>query len=214
MSKWCCCQGYYKKGYIDKSLQNESRDVILCCQLVQGCLVKFSITKKKSGHFKGYTEPLKVWQEESKDRNWSKTGSNLSKIAQGIYTLYRVIEENLGMSIQIYVMVPECRVLKDLNQDYISIYCMLSNNYNNTSLEALGALAQRLQHVTACNTSSPCPLNPKWPTESGNRLNLRLLDPPINFRKISFLIKSFLLWDTQKSKMAAREPQNGRRGLE
>ena len=102
------------------------------------------------------------------------------------------------------ITVPECRVLKDLNQDYISIYCMLSNNYNNTSLEALGALAQRLQHVTACNTSSPCPLNPKWPTESGNRLNLRLLDPPINFRKISFLIRSFLLGEHKKSKMADR----------
>ena len=26
------------------------------------------------------------------------------------------------------------------------------------------------------------PLNPKWPTRSGKRLNLRLFDPPINFR--------------------------------
>merc|ERR1711942_533989 len=71
---------------------------------------------------------------------------------------------------------------------------------------------------TACNAAPPAtpphPLYPKWPMESGNRSNLRLLDPLINFRKISFLIRSFLLLEPQKSKMAARGPQNGRRGLE
>ena len=40
--------------------------------------------------------------------------------------------------------------------------------------------------LTACNALQPAthhrPLNPKWPTGSGNRLNLRLLDPLINFR--------------------------------
>merc|ERR1711884_290261 len=54
-----------------------------------------------------------------------------------------------------------------------------------------------MQRRTACNAAPPAtpprPLYPKWPMGSGNRSNLRLLDPPINFRYISFLIRSFLL---------------------
>ena len=57
-------------------------------------------------------------------------------------------------------------------------------------------------------------LNPIWPTGCGNRLNLRLLDPPIKFLWISFSIRSFLLLEPQTSKMAARGPLNGRQGLE
>ena len=66
-----------------------------------------------------------------------------------------------------------------------------------TTLAVPGALAHRL-------------LYPKWPTGSGNMSNPRLLDPPINFYKISLLI----LWEPQKSKMAARRPKNGLQGLE
>ena len=71
--------------------------------------------------------------------------------------------------------------------------------------------------LTACNATQPAthhrPLNPKWPTGSGNRLNLRLLDPLINFCKISFLIRSFLPLEPQKSKMAAWGSQISQRGL-
>ena len=65
--------------------------------------------------------------------------------------------------------------------------------------------------LSACNAIPPAIpnhlLNPKWPTGSGKRFNLRLFDPPINFRKISFLIWSFLLWEPQKSKRATRGPK-------
>ena len=42
------------------------------------------------------------------------------------------------------------------------------------------ALAHHLQHCTAWTPHHL--LNQKWTTGSGNRSNLRLLDPPINFR--------------------------------
>ena len=74
----------------------------------------------------------------------------------------------------------------------------------NTSLAAKGVLAHRLQCRTACKIQNCHQGAPKWPTGSGNNLNLKLLDPPINFCKISFLIQSFLQWEPQKSKMAAR----------
>ena len=65
--------------------------------------------------------------------------------------------------------------------------------------------------LTACNAALLATpnrlLNPKWPTGSWKRWNLRLLDPPINFRKISFCIRPFLLWEPQKSKMATRGPK-------
>ena len=58
-------------------------------------------------------------------------------------------------------------------------------SFTNTSLAAPGALAHRLQRRTACNAAPPAtphrPLNPTWLMECGNRLNLWLLDPPINF---------------------------------
>ena len=38
-----------------------------------------------------------------------------------------------------------------------------------------------------------CLLDPKCSSGSGKRLNLRLFDPPINFRKTSFFIQPFLL---------------------
>ena len=47
------------------------------------------------------------------------------------------------------------------------------------------ATPHRLQHL-------PRPLYPKWPMGSGNRANLRLLDPPT---------------EASKSKMAARGPK-------
>ena len=45
----------------------------------------------------------------------------------------------------------------------------------NTSLAALGALAHRLNAAPPATPNRP--LNPKWPTGSGKRLNLRLFDP-------------------------------------
>ena len=107
------------------------------------------------------------------------------------------------------------------NQRWLSRSCTTIRNqrkqYHNTNLAAPGALTHRLQHHTACNTTPPAtpyrPLYPKWPTGSRNRSNLRLLDHLINFCKLSFLIRWFLLWEPQKSKMAARGTQNGRRRL-
>ena len=48
------------------------------------------------------------------------------------------------------------------------------------------AKRRRGHSLTACNAAPPAtparPLYPKWRMGSGNRSNLRLLDPPINFR--------------------------------
>ena len=76
------------------------------------------------------------------------------------------------------------------------------------------ATPHRLQRRTAYKINNGHEGAPKWPTGSGKRLNLRLFDPPINFRLISFLIRSFLLWEPQKFKMVTWGPQNGQRGLE
>ena len=48
----------------------------------------------------------------------------------------------------------------------------------------------------------------KWPTGSWKRSNFRFLDAPIYLCKISFLIRPFLLWKPQKSKMITRGPKN------
>ena len=77
----------------------------------------------------------------------------------------------------------------------------------NTSLVAPGAPSHRLQRRTACNTKPPA--ISKMAEGSRNRSNHRLLDPPINFCYISFLIRSFLIWEPQKSKLAIRGPQRG-----
>ena len=74
------------------------------------------------------------------------------------------------------------------------------------------ATSHHLQCPTACNAAPLATphrmLKPTWLMGCGSRLTLRLLDPPINFDSI------ILLLEPQKSKMAARGPQNGRRGLE
>ena len=73
--------------------------------------------------------------------------------------------------------------------------------HENTSQAAPRALAHRL--LATANRL----LNPKWPTGSWKRINLRLLNPPINFCKISFCVQPFLLWEPQESKMATRGPK-------
>ena len=84
----------------------------------------------------------------------------------------------------------------------------------NTSLAGPGGHAHRLQrHMVGT------PATPPRPTYSPLIKKRRLLlysnkGGPINFRKISFSIPSFLLWRPQKSKMATMGPQNGQRCLE
>ena len=79
-------------------------------------------------------------------------------------------------------------------------------------------MPHRLQCRTAYIAAPPatphCLLYRKWPTGSGNMSNLRLSNSSINFCLTSFLIRSCLLWEPQKSKMAARGFQNGRHHLE
>ena len=56
----------------------------------------------------------------------------------------------------------------------------------NKKTKSIPAKRRRGHSLTACNVAPPAtpnrPLNPKWPPGSGKRLNLRLFDPPINFR--------------------------------
>ena len=72
-------------------------------------------------------------------------------------------------------------------------YCYLDITVTQPGLAVVAARAElgksyeEYQPSGAGGTRSPpatpnCPLNPKWPTGSGKRLNLRLFDPPINFR--------------------------------
>ena len=80
------------------------------------------------------------------------------------------------------------------------------------------SLAYRLQCGTTCNVAPPATphrkLNPKWPTGSGNRSNLRLLDPPNNFRKISFFDSIIPSMRTSEIQNGCQGSQNGQRGLE
>ena len=79
-----------------------------------------------------------------------------------------------------------CRAISWSEQGVGSFFFfLLVTGENNTSLAALGALAHCLQRRTACNILPPATpyrlFDPKWPTWSGHRSILRLLDPPINF---------------------------------
>ena len=47
----------------------------------------------------------------------------------------------------------------------------------------------------------------KWLMGSRKRSNLRLLDPPINFNKISFLIRLLLLREPQNKKCLPKGPK-------
>ena len=51
----------------------------------------------------------------------------------------------------------------------------------NTSLEAPGALAHRLQGCTACKIQNGRQGAPKWPTGSGKWCTPRFLGAPVNF---------------------------------
>ena len=57
------------------------------------------------------------------------------------------------------------------------------------------ATAHRMEHPTAWNKSKMATMAPKWPKVSGKGSTPRLLDAPVNFRKISFWIQALLLWE-------------------
>ena len=66
----------------------------------------------------------------------------------------------------------------------------------NTSLAAKGALANRLQRRTACKIQNGHQGAQKWPMGSGQGSTPRFWGAPVNFLKISFLIRALLLWET------------------
>ena len=53
---------------------------------------------------------------------------------------------------------------------------------------------------------------PKWPTGSGKGSNPRLLGAPVNFCKISFLIRAILLWENVAMKKKWRKNGNDNGG--
>ena len=70
----------------------------------------------------------------------------------------------------------------------------------NTSLAAPGALANRLQRRTA-RKANKANLDPQ--IKNPRSLLYSNMAPPVNFRKISFLIRALLLWEkveTEKKK--------------
>ena len=85
----------------------------------------------------------------------------------------------------------------------------------NTSLAAPGALAHRLQRRTACNTSPPN--LSKMADRAWKYVKPYVIEPPDQLLLNKFFAPSIPYFDQSealKYQMAARGPQNGRRGLE
>ena len=91
----------------------------------------------------------------------------------------------------IFPKFPICPILLYISP--LAIISLLSlwlpSSANHKSQSKLAEL--RGHSLTACNAALSAtphrPLTPKWPTGSGNRLNLRLLEPLINFSPNKFL---------------------------
>ena len=90
-----------------------------------------------------------------------------------------------------------------------------NDHVGNTSLAAPGALAHRLQRPTACNTSPPN--LSKMADGAWKYVKPYVIEPSDQLLLNKFFDPStpyFNQSEASKYKMAARGPQNGRRGLE
>ena len=81
---------------------------------------------------------------------------------------------------------------------------------SNTSLAAKGVLANRLQRRTACKIQNGRQGAPKWQRGSGKVSTPRFLGVPVNFCKISFLIRALLLWEKVATEKKTGE-KNGKK---
>ena len=113
------------------------------------------------------------WQHRNTDRNIDTyTHILIAMLASWKLTIERVQVRVLNL----------WRRNHELREKYLIV-----NFKGNSNLAAPGALTYCLQR---CNAAQPVilhhPLNPKWPTGSGNRSTFTLLDPQINFCFISF----------------------------